>query len=202
MNILLSHGQFIVLAATALYCIWKIWSNLPRTISYKDSDGFMLSAAEMLSRSKVPLASGAKGKVAGFDYNLMYNGERIFAYVQLGFVTNIHVIVVGDKSLKLLGGLGRNPWLSQVKLEGDFPDYFRIYCSKGREMELLQLFEPDTMAYFVDLCRAYNLEIYQDTVYMSQGSRAVDDKDNTPMLADVEKFLTDQQQTLRRFKEL
>jgi hypothetical protein len=64
-----------------------------------------------------------------------------------------------------------------------------LYCTPGAEIELLQLFDPADMAYFIDFCRAYDFELYKDTIYISQAANANDAGDTTSLVSDIENFL-------------
>jgi hypothetical protein len=56
--------------------------------------------------------------------------------------------------------LNKQTWpTEQIKLEGDFPDYFHVYQEPGQEVTTLQILSPDRMAYLVDSLKEINLEI-------------------------------------------
>ena len=50
--------------------------------------------------------------------------------------------------------------VEQVRLEGNFNSYFRLYAGKGAQMEIREIFQPDTMqdfiAQFQDCCMEIN----------------------------------------------
>ncbi len=156
----------------------------------KTDDGPIVASAGMLTSGS--LTSLHKGVIEGYVYNLIVGSNaKIFVYVQLRANTKIHIVALGDKSglknVELKSQLGDN--LTKVDLEGNFPDYFEMYCSPIAEIELLQLFDPEDMAYFVDFCRAYDFELYKDTIYISQAANAHDEKDNTTLISDIEAVL-------------
>jgi hypothetical protein len=112
--------------------------------------------------------------------------------------TQTHILVMGSKSgidTKVSYALSHK-WLEPVSLEGDFPDNFHMYCTKGRQMETRQVFGPETMANFVDFCRSYNFELFNDSVYISVAEDAVDSNDSTAMVTDMTNFLSHNRRTL------
>ncbi len=53
-----------------------------------------------------------------------------------------------------------------VKLEGDFNSYFKLYVTRGAQMEIRELFQPDTMQTFIEQFRDYRMEIFGTKVYL------------------------------------
>lgn len=118
------------------------------------------------------------------------NGRNMI-FVELGRNTKLHVVAIGDKSqiASRLHMLSSGKTLTKVDLEGDFPKYFSMYCTPEYEIELLHLFDPSDMAYFVDFCRAYDFEIYHDALYVAKAATSRDENDTTNMFEDVATFL-------------
>lgn len=54
----------------------------------------------------------------------------------------------------------------ELKLEGDFYKYFRLYAPEDYGIEVLQLFTPDVMADLIDKCKDYNLEFCKNKIYI------------------------------------
>lgn len=131
-----------------------------------------------------------KGKIAGYDYNLLTNSTgRVMLMVILPKPSNIHFVAVGAKSQSSLPLAERieSRFLEPIVLEGTFPKDFQLYCTPGRQTDIRQIFEPVTMAYVMDFCRSYQIEVFRDTFYVAQA--ATDAKDNTTMVEDTEKLL-------------
>jgi hypothetical protein len=140
------------------------------------------------------LMSAAKGKLAGYDYVLLSNASnRVMLVVTLPHNIGLHIIAIGDKSHSLDENIhtSQRKWLEVVSLEGDFPDRFEMYVSKDKQMEVRQLFEPDVMMNFYNLCRAYDFELFHESIYFSQADGAQDSNDTTSMVTDAEAFLTE-----------
>lgn len=146
------------------------------------------------------LQSVYKGPIAGFQANILTNKlGRVMTYVTLPRDTGLHLVLIGDKSA-MADRLAQFPrqFLEPVQLEGDFPDYFRMYCSPEKQIEIREIFEPVTMQLFVDFCRDNDLEIFHETLYMSQAQNASRTGDDQTLTADLTEFLQKSAATLQR----
>ena len=137
----------------------------------------------------------AAGKIdEDYIYNLRTNqAGRVMFHVIMDHDhdTNLHIIAIGSKSgldSKLQYHTNRH-WLESVALEGDFPDHFRMWCSRGKQIEVREVFSPETMSQFVDFCRAYNFELFNDRIYISVAEQARDPLDTTTMVTDITEFI-------------
>ena len=54
----------------------------------------------------------------------------------------------------------------RLSLEGDFDQYFTLYCPEGYERDALYLFSPDIMARFIDNAAELDVEIVDDWVFL------------------------------------
>ncbi|MGP3533597.1 hypothetical protein ACTU3I_02300 [Microbacterium sp. RD1] len=54
----------------------------------------------------------------------------------------------------------------RLSLEGDFDQYFSLYCPEGYERDALYLFTPDIMARFIDNAAALDVEIVDDWMFL------------------------------------
>lgn len=54
----------------------------------------------------------------------------------------------------------------RLGLEGDFDQYFSLYCPRGYEADALYLFTPDIMARFIDNAAALDVEIVDDWLFL------------------------------------
>jgi hypothetical protein len=153
-------------------------------------DGPVLSSYGLLEGDIVGAANNVM--IEGYKAHFFANTNgRSMIYIELGRNTKLHTITVGDKSdlRAQLNSRKARKFLTPVTLEGDFPDHMSMFCTSGYELELVQLFDPSDMAYFVDFCRAYDFEIYHDALYIAQGPKTMDENDTTTMSKDVEVFL-------------
>jgi hypothetical protein len=195
-DFLSTYGEVILLAVVSLVLVLKgvFGKSLSRLWSSEDEP--LLLASGILSSAS--LQSATQGQVAGYTYNLLSDDSgRVTVLVTLGSTASTHILAYGDKD----NDVDLRPpkkWLHQVSLEGDFPRYFHLYCTPGKEIELLQIFEPETMAHFIDFCRAYNLEIFKESIYISQAGGSRDQNDTTTMFTDIEQFLRENSAVLNR----
>ena len=169
------------------------------TRSGRSVDGPLMAADGMLTTPG--LTAVTKSTIAGFSYILMTNrAGGVMVLVNLGETTDVHLLAYGDKSS--FANRVDNPlslkWLEPVSLEGDFPDYFHMYISPDKQMEVREIFTPDIMALFADFCRAYDLEIFHDSLYIAQNNGADDPNDQTTLMTDIENFLNQNAEVLKR----
>ncbi|GAA1921786.1 hypothetical protein GCM10009775_12760 [Microbacterium aoyamense] len=54
----------------------------------------------------------------------------------------------------------------RLSLEGDFDQFFSLYCPAGYERDALYLFTPDIMARFIDNAAALDVEIVDDWLFL------------------------------------
>ncbi len=54
----------------------------------------------------------------------------------------------------------------RLSLEGDFDEYFTLYCPEGYERDALYLFSPDIMARFIDNAAELDVEIVDDWMFL------------------------------------
>lgn len=180
------------LVVVALMAVYGLYLGLRYFygLKYGSKDEPILSAVQLLSGGNLtPLHTGS---VEGYTYSFIAAQDgRIIILVYLKQSTFLHVVAVGDHSGldSKFSFVELNARLNKVQLEGDFPKRFSLYCTPGAELELLQLFDPADMAYFVDFCRAYDFELYKDTIYISQAADANTQGDTTVLITDIESFL-------------
>jgi hypothetical protein len=189
------HHQVISLAVL----LWMLLKWIGRKMNIfaaiaglgSHADEPIISSADLLTTGG--LHSMANGRIGKYPYNLMTNRSgRVMMFITLDRNTMMHLVAIGNKS-----GLNKNiahspsrKWLEEVTLEGNFRNDFRMWCTKGRQMETRQVFGPETMAQFQDLCRAYNFELFHETVYITVAQGASDKEDTTTMVTDITNFMT------------
>ncbi|POH62638.1 hypothetical protein C3B61_17515 [Cryobacterium zongtaii] len=54
----------------------------------------------------------------------------------------------------------------RLSLEGDFNDYYTLYCPEKYERDALYLFTPDVMARLIDRVRGFDVEIIDDWLFL------------------------------------
>ena len=61
----------------------------------------------------------------------------------------------------------------RLSLEGDFDDYFTLYCPETYERDALYLFTPDVMARLIDRVRGFDVEIIDDWLFFTSSRDVV-----------------------------
>lgn len=61
----------------------------------------------------------------------------------------------------------------RLSLEGDFDQYFSLYCPAGYETDALYLFTPDIMVRFIDHASSLDVEIIDDWLFLYVNGRLV-----------------------------
>ena len=193
-------------ATGILRVVWLLLKYIGRKLAYlgqfasvgNSADGPIISSADMLSATG--LQSLAQGMAGNYLYNLLTNDSgKVMMLISLDRNTHMHIVAIGSQSglISQSGQAISGKWLEPVSLEGDFPDHFQMYCTRGKQMETRQVFGPETMANFVDFCRAYNFELFESSVYISVAEDADDTGDSTTMVTDITDFIEHNQSVLQ-----
>lgn len=88
--------------------------------------------------------------------------------MELGHNPGARIITYGDKSQlpKNLTSSLDAKYVEPVALEGDIPDYFHTLCNPNVQTKVREVFAPDSMVRFIDFCRAYDLELLHETLFV------------------------------------
>jgi hypothetical protein len=193
---LIAYGA-VVVVLTGMY-LTRRWAR--RSAMNAAGDMPVLMSDGLLADKK--LHSVQQDTISYYSYNLLVNGRgQVMMFVTLPKNTSVHIIAVGDKSGRSATNrqLAHSKWLERVSLEGGFPDYFRMFCSKDKQLEVRQVFDPEIMQNFLEFCRAYNFELFNESVYVSVAQGSHDKNDNTAMVTDVMDFLRENQRLFDAF---
>jgi len=184
---------WVVLVIIAAIAVVRLrFFDMIWTRYFARSDSLVLAPAD--AANSVGLQTMAAGKLDDdYVYFLSTNeAGKVMMSITIDHHTAMHIVAIGSKS-----GVGSRleypasrKWLEPVSLEGNFPDDFRMYCSKGKQMEVRQVFGPETMVQFADLCRAYNFELFDNKMYISVAENAEDPADSTTMVTDITNFVS------------
>ncbi|MGM1018462.1 MAG: hypothetical protein ACQEW8_13090 [Actinomycetota bacterium] len=85
---------------------------------------------------------------------------------------NIVLDAVGNNSLFGSNLPAQFRKTQKLSLEGDFDQYFTLYCPEGYERDALYLFTPDIMARFIDNAAFLDVEIVDDWMFLYVPNRA------------------------------
>ncbi|QAY60144.1 hypothetical protein ET475_09170 [Microbacterium protaetiae] len=125
--------------------------------------GWARASTEVLRRTSVRFAEYANFQYRTGDKN-NYIVHR-WGYVAVRLDRPLPNIVLDAKSNNGLYGTDLPEAFrshQRLSLEGDFDQYFTLYCPTGYEADALYLFTPDIMARFIDSVAALDVEIVDD----------------------------------------
>ncbi|MGP6178621.1 hypothetical protein ACTU6U_15120 [Microbacterium sp. A196] len=98
------------------------------------------------------------------DYRKFHITHR-WGYVAIRLANPLpHIVLdaVGNNSLLRSNLPVRFDTDQRLSLEGDFDDYFTLYCPSDYEVDALYLFTPDVMVHFIDSAAHFDVEIVDD----------------------------------------
>lgn len=97
-------------------------------------------------------------------------GGSVIYRLELPFNTQGHLIGISNKkhvtksaSIEFV----KQNALVEVELEGDFPNYFKLFCPEGQLTHARYIFDPAAMQFVVDFCANHNWEIVYDELYFT-----------------------------------
>jgi hypothetical protein len=115
-------------------------------------------------------------RLADYKYYIRSGKNAEYFYYILGEITTSSVLprlMVIPSSWT--GALRGNPWepsgTETLSVEGDFNTKFKVYVEKGKEIEGLQILEPDVMLKLMDGFEEYGFECVGSTIFLfTQGT--------------------------------
>ncbi|MDB5182805.1 MAG: hypothetical protein JWO47_589 [Candidatus Saccharibacteria bacterium] len=127
-------------------------------------------------RKTTVIADGTVGQthyriLEGTSINTEYPEPVNYMYTfDLGFNSEAHLIGF-DKAHELNSMDGRAVMLQYnmetVSLEGDFDNYFKMFCEEGQQVRARYIFSPDNMEIFIDFLNKYTWEIIGNRMYVT-----------------------------------
>jgi hypothetical protein len=93
-----------------------------------------------------------------------------YSYIfELSTSINTHFIGLNksNKILNIDGRIATNKYeVERVILEGNFDQYFTVYCAAGKQVTARYILSPDNMQIFVDYFKSYSWEILGSKLYV------------------------------------
>ena len=94
-----------------------------------------------------------------------------YAFIRLKLPRQVPHIVLDSPRNNMLSAIG---WLAsadygparQLRLEGNFNEYFRLYVPQGYERDALYIFTPDIMQLMMEIVNDYDIELVGDSLYI------------------------------------
>lgn len=111
------------------------------------------------SRTKVADVSIVELVATNIDKGSLPAAALIYKVI-LPFATTVHLLGVpkqtGAVQLDPVSGGGL---MEHVTLEGDYHDYFDLFCEKGMQQQARYVLDPKAMAHTIDFCQTHSWEI-------------------------------------------
>ena len=79
-----------------------------------------------------------------------------------------HIIIDSRKNSDTLRGISSLD-ADRLRLEGNFPDTFRVYTVKNRQIDVLSILTPDVMRDLLDFGNGYDFELVDNELYVYPG---------------------------------
>lgn len=114
-------------------------------------------------------------------------GGSVLYRLELPFSTEGHLVgisKIGTTTKASIDYMVKNN-LKKVELEGDFGNYFDLYCADGQERHARYIFDPSAMQFVVDFCAQHDWEIVYDELYFVIS----EDQEGGPILAKSVEFI-------------
>lgn len=126
------------------------------------------SAREVRSRTGTAAVRVSLGNAALSAKSRPDNTTGNIGYLHVALsAPSTHYLLDGKANNRHGGSVAWNLQTSQkLLLEGNFNDYFTLYCPPGRERDALQIFTPDVMALLIDHGAAWDVEIVDDNLFV------------------------------------
>lgn len=117
---------------------------------------------------------------------------QIVMKIDLPVKSNVHILGFSsnDSTFKsLLGNTNLENSLTKVVLEGNFPDYFNLYCDKGSDVEIREVLDPTAMQFLLDFCTKMDWELFENTLYFVEARSSSGPGNNMTTVETSEDFV-------------
>ena len=130
---------------------------------------------------------------AAISAHNMSNAGKVILALTLPVKSPVHITCIGindDKTRAIFSGQIAGCNLEDVGLEGNFPDYFNLYCDSNHQVEVREVLDPTAMAFFIDFCQHEDWELFEDTLYFAGNNiNSAKNHDGSTMVEDAENFV-------------
>lgn len=125
------------------------------------------------------------GYVTGYGKSAQGHFTTVFALTYPKLLPHVLMNPPGST----IGNLIELSDMEQVELEGAFSDSCKLYVAKGNQVEVREIFQPDTMQEMLSTFAASTLEIFGTGVYLMQAGSFDNRKIFFEMLANVDSLI-------------
>lgn len=198
----------IVIPVALVVAIWRVWARMQKLFfnELAASLGFSYAPRGDMSTVSGHLFSKGHNRKMTNVLTGMYQGKPIRLYdyrytIGSGKNEQTFYYVVGEVSIDgTLPHLIVEPrtffsspftptGLKALSLEGDFNKHFNVYATEGKEIEALQVLQPDTMAALLDDYKELGFECFGAKTYLYRNGMLADNRDAVlSLLALLERF--------------
>lgn len=92
----------------------------------------------------------------------------VFSVAEIEYDAHLRRFLILSRKMRFVPGNlydgFKNGFGREIKLEGDFHKYFKVYVPEDYEIEVFQIFSPDVMAKFIDLAKDFTFEFVDDKI--------------------------------------
>ncbi len=118
--------------------------------------------------------AGTQFEVGNFSFDERNTGkrkssEKTYGYARLELPRRLPHMVLDSKKDNFLGITSMADDIStdqKLVLEGDFNNYFTLFCPKEYERDALYIFTPDLMALLIDYGSKFDIEVVDNQLYL------------------------------------
>lgn len=139
-------------------------------------------------------AVGQAVAMAAVSASSLSNAGKVILTLELPVTSPVHIASLGVADTKTRGIFDKHVAscnLVPASLEGDFPDYFSLFCGTNHQVEVREVLDPTTMAFLVDFCQREDWELFKNILYFASNNLNSSKKvnDSTTMVEDAEDFV-------------
>ena len=174
---MISYMDYEFMLYAALWAISALYLSVPYLYKRIRSRITLRNSPVLLMRSmQGGLINGHQGNTpAGLPYSYLLSGMNLFSTsrtrgmyaVYLPFQTSAHLLGLprSDDSIKI--PISKSSSMEEVVLEGDYPNYFKLYADRGQQMESRYVLDPKAMVFTIDFCAGTHWEIVDNTLFFT-----------------------------------
>ena len=187
--------NILVAVAAALVLFLGVYRRRNQSETVKDTAillGYFTEGAELRH-----LAEGSLGDMhymvimptSGAARVPFDNGALLYR-VELPFRTKVHLLSIPKKTGATQLNPGHSGLMEPVVLEGNFDDYFSLFCEKGMQTDARYVLDPEAMDFLVKFGQAFSWELVANELYFGVEAGVYDPNDHTDMFKDIAAFVS------------
>lgn len=189
---------FVVVGTFVVYSKFSEWGLFNRLFGHGQIKYEPILFSYFINPAKLVIgAHGKAGKlhltsflVTNNVFTLNNESSALIYRVELPFSSNIHLMNITNTSgADRPDPTGIYSLMERVELEGDYHNYFSLYCQKGMQQQARYVLDPKAMAFVIDFCQSHHWELINNELYFLQQSGTEAAEDPTAMYTDIDTFI-------------